>query len=48
MTKEKIEKFLKEAKEVTCPKCGQVYMTVEKDLTCYVCHTNIKHGAVFN
>lgn len=40
--------FLKQAKEVVCPKCGTVFLTVEKDLTCYVCHTNIRHGAVIN
>ena len=48
MTKEKIAAFFASAKEVTCPKCGQKYMTTEKDLTCYVCHTNVKLGVVFN
>ena len=47
-TTEQIIAFLKNAKEVTCPKCGQKYQTVEKDMTCYECHTNIKYGVVFN
>jgi hypothetical protein len=46
--KEQIAAFLAKAKEVKCPKCGQVFQTVERDLTCYVCFTNIKLGGVIN
>ena len=49
---EKVEqavfKFFATAKEVVCPKCGQKYMTIENDLTCYECHTNIRYGVVLN
>jgi len=45
---EKIAAFFKKAKTVKCPKCGQEYQTVESDLTCYVCFTNLKLNAVIN
>lgn len=47
-SKNAIEAFFKNAKAVKCSKCGQEYQTVEKDLTCYICGTNVKLGVVFN
>lgn len=43
-----VKEFMKNAKEVICPRCGQDYMTVENFKECYVCGADMKTGIVYN